>query len=502
MFVPDYTNDEFELDDQPTLISRLDVTIFSQKGPLPDVRNAYAIISSEESHRVVSSFGSGASQMSQSYVFNSNVENRNSVQRSQTSGTSVRPANVTRTSNTRNRRPNGGSAMICEHCGFNGHTIDRCFKLIRYPADFGKKNSFNKNNNQCVQNFNRRFVNNNSVGSGSASTSFFSDEHISKLISLIKEYSGNLVGKGVHANMAAFGFDIFDLGLLVGFKCHFGERARYGAIGGEVFVFLRLLEAKTSLYAFSVELDWGGMGWEWTCGRVERGLREEERRWLGGGGRGWSGRVSVKIKGEGRGKKGALLMCNDKFSNRSEKCVLVGYSNVKKGGDPYVPNDDNSSHDSLQSEGSNPSYPSNPTLDHDEDDLGHIHCSNGSTDEGEMAATSIEHISSYEELPKGRNAIGSKWVFRIKYKSDGEIKRYKARLVAKGFNQEEGIDFDETFSPVVKIVNTVYMSLPDGYFDKNDNRVCRLKKFLYGFKQAPRQWNSKLTHDLLENGFL
>nr|GEU53100.1 ribonuclease H-like domain-containing protein [Tanacetum cinerariifolium] len=127
----------------------------------------------------------------------------NNVQRRQTSGTSVSLDNVTRPSNTGNRRPNGRSPMVCKHCGFNDHTIERCFKLIVYPADFKERNSNNNNNNnnnnQTIQNFNRRFVNKNSVGSGSSSgsisTSSFSNDQISKLISSIMENSGNSVGK-------------------------------------------------------------------------------------------------------------------------------------------------------------------------------------------------------------------------------------------------------------------------------------------------------------------
>ncbi|GJT24837.1 ribonuclease H-like domain-containing protein [Tanacetum coccineum] len=55
------------------------------------------------------------------------------------------------------------------------------------------------------------------------------------------------------------------------------------------------------------------------------------------------------------------------------------------------------------------------------------------------------------DLPKGRKLVGSKWLFKIKYKSASEIKRYKVRLVSKGFSQREGFDYLETFSPVVKM---------------------------------------------------
>ncbi|GKA12174.1 ribonuclease H-like domain-containing protein, partial [Tanacetum coccineum] len=136
------------------------------------------------------------------------------------------------------------------------------------------------------------------------------------------------------------------------------------------------------------------------------------------------------------------------------------------------------------------------------------------------------------DLPIGRKPIGSKWIWKIKYKALGEIEIYKARLIAKGFSQREGFDYDETFSHVVNMViarcliglaivnnwplyqldvnnaflygdliKDVYMTLPDGYNNKDKSKVYKLNKSLYGLKQAPRQWKAKLTTALAEHGF-
>ncbi|CAM8971900.1 unnamed protein product [Rhodiola kirilowii] len=155
--------------------------------------------------------------------------------------------------------------------------------------------------------------------------------------------------------------------------------------------------------------------------------------------------------------------------------------------------------------------------------------------EKELSALQTNNTWTFMPLPHGKNSVGSKWIFRVKRHSDGSIERYKARLVAKGFTQEEGLAYNETFAPFIKMPTVrmvlalaaskewplyqldvdnaflhgdlqeeVYMTIPPGYFQKEKQMgmVYKLNKSLYGLKQAPRQWFSKFADSLFNYGFI
>ncbi|XP_018514374.1 uncharacterized mitochondrial protein AtMg00810-like [Brassica rapa] len=136
--------------------------------------------------------------------------------------------------------------------------------------------------------------------------------------------------------------------------------------------------------------------------------------------------------------------------------------------------------------------------------------------------------------PPNVNIVRSMWLYKHKYDADGNFKGHKSRLVANGKSQEHGIDYDETFSPIVKpatirtVLNValendwpvhqldvqnaflhgtldeeVYMFQPSGFIDKDrPNHVCKLKRSIYGLKQAPRAWNARFVSFITNNGFI
>ena len=127
--------------------------------------------------------------------------------------------------------------------------------------------------------------------------------------------------------------------------------------------------------------------------------------------------------------------------------------------------------------------------------------------------------------PADANVVSCRWVFTIKYNPDETVNRYKARLVVRGFSQVQGIDYEETFSPIVRVnsigiflsmavnyawplhqldvsnaflygdlTECVYMEQPPGYSIEGENdKVCLLRRALYGLKQSPRAWFEKFS---------
>ena len=153
----------------------------------------------------------------------------------------------------------------------------------------------------------------------------------------------------------------------------------------------------------------------------------------------------------------------------------------------------------------------------------------------EVEIKSIEDNETWElvSLPNGAKVIGVKWVYKTKLNEKGEVDKYKARLVAKGFHQTHGVDFHEVFSPVARwdtirliiaiaaqrrwkvlqldvksaflhgeLKEDVYIEQPRGFeLKENGEKVYKLRKALYGLRQAPRAWYSRIEGYFESKGF-
>ncbi|GJW24085.1 putative ribonuclease H-like domain-containing protein [Tanacetum coccineum] len=137
---------------------------------------------------------------------------------------------------------------------------------------------------------------------------------------------------------------------------------------------------------------------------------------------------------------------------------------------------------------------------------------NSATQTRRMTKISEELAMTLVDLPKGKRAIGTKWVYRNKKDESEIVVRNKARLVAQGYTQEEGIDYDEVFALIARIEaircflcgtieEEVYVCQLHGFEDPQfPNKVYKVEKALYGLHQALRAvWT--LGYYLLENGF-
>ena len=166
---------------------------------------------------------------------------------------------------------------------------------------------------------------------------------------------------------------------------------------------------------------------------------------------------------------------------------------------------------------------------------------NRSANKKQWKAVAVDEMNSLEknetwdvvDRPKDRKVIECRWIFKIKPGvPGGEPKRYKGRVVAKGYSQREGIDYQEVFSPVVRHISIrimlslvvhedleleqmdvktaflhgsleeeIFMEQPDGFEQGGEDKVCLLKKSLYGLKQSPRQWNKRFDKFMRDQEF-
>jgi hypothetical protein len=154
--------------------------------------------------------------------------------------------------------------------------------------------------------------------------------------------------------------------------------------------------------------------------------------------------------------------------------------------------------------------------------------------ESELNSMHDNQVWNLVDPIEGVRPVDCKWIFKKKLDMDGNVHIYKARLVAKGFRQIQGVDYEETFSPVAMLkfvrillaivayydyeiwqmdVKTtffnghlsedVYMTQPEGFVDQeNAGKICKLQRSIYRSKQASRSWNIRFDEVVKGFGFI
>ena len=144
---------------------------------------------------------------------------------------------------------------------------------------------------------------------------------------------------------------------------------------------------------------------------------------------------------------------------------------------------------------------------------------------GEYSSIMKNDVWEVVPRPEGKSVVTLRWLYKVKFAANGSVEKYKAIFVARGFSQIEGVDYGETFTPVARytsirsvialvaemgwrihqmdvktaflhgeIEEEIYIEQPQGFESHDaDTHVCRLKKALYGMKQAPRAWYSTIN---------
>ncbi|KAH9697097.1 hypothetical protein KPL71_023471 [Citrus sinensis] len=285
---------------------------------------------------------------------------------------------------------------------------------------------------------------------------------------------------------------------------------------------------------------------EESCDELDEGSKKKKNKWYldSGCSRHMTGNYSwfssfTKIENGGDvsfgdNSKGKIIGIGNvdnlgKFDPKSDVGIFLGYSNSSKAYRVYNKRTlvvEESMHVTFDE--SNPSSTEKVVVDDNAEEEQQEEASN---DNQEDAPHGIQE--EHHEETNAKQNEGTKWVFRKKMDESGVVVRNKARLVAQGYNQEEGIDFDETFAPVARlesirmllayachkdfilyqmdvksaflngyIMEEVYVKQPPAFEnEKFSDHVYKLSKALYGLKQAPRAWYDRVKNFLLDNDF-